>query len=500
MNTRNTSFAPSTPSSIKPQQWILGFALLLPGILFLLFYNLSCNPRPWQDDGGMMTLAKTLLTDGVYAVRSAEGYQSFGAVQSVGPTVILPVALSFKLLGIGLWQGRIVTAVYSLVGLLLLYTCAAKFFGVRAAVAAVLFLLAASNAVYVLWSRYVLGDVPALAFFLAAVLAWWRSIETKRIGWAILAGLLLGAAMLTKSQYVLMAGGGFAALVLLDILYYKRHLARNILVTLGIALVCYAAWQGWQYWYFGAATFAQNGAKLAQLSASYNGFGAYNTGRNLRALLGQESGHLYAFWGLPMLAYGVRYCLRGQRHAPIMALLLMSSILFVGYVLFWSIFWSPNLIAPTTVVAMLIGKLFVDVATQALAAWRSVWRERHSGQLSSSSLLAMASTLLLVVMLVWTTDELQGVLRFDVLDTVGRRPSQLPRLGDLATPQQAANFITQKHFRQCHHRNLGARVGAAHRSSLSFFGSGVFGAQPKCDARQPAPTRLCPGSGLLRAG
>ncbi len=430
----------------------LAFSAILPGILFLLFYNLGLNPRPWQDDGGMMTLAKTLVTDGVYAVRSSEGgqsigYQSFGAVQSVGPTVILPVAASFKVLGIGLWQGRIVTALYSLMALVLFYTCAAKFFGVRSAIVAVVFLLSASNAVYVLWSRYVLGDVPALAFFFAALLVWWHSIETKRTVWAIPAGLLLGAAMLTKGQYVLMAGGGFAALLLLDLIYYRRRLTRSIFVTVGIALACYAAWQGWQFWYFGADVFAENATKLAQLSASYNGFGWYNTTRNLRALLGQESAHLYAFWGLPMLAYGLRYALRNQRHAPIMALLLISSSMWLGYVVFYSIFWSPNLIAPTATVAILIGKVFVDVVAAAVAAWREWLAARRISSTttltSTSTISAIATTLLLFVMLVWTLDELQGVVRFDVLDRTGRRNSQLPRLGNLAAPNQAAQFIAQ---------------------------------------------------------
>jgi hypothetical protein len=456
---RNSPEAVSAPLKVltsfaMAQRRALGFALLLPGILFLLFYNLGLNPRPWQDDGGMMTLAKTLVNDGVYAIRSNNEYQSFGAVQSVGPTVILPVAASFKALGIGLWQGRIVTAIYSLFALLFLYSCAAKFFGVRPAIVALVFLLSASNAVYVLWSRYVLGDVPALAFFLAACLAWWRSTETQQARWAIAAGLLLGGAMLTKSQYVLMAGGGFVALLALDVAYYKRGLSRSILITLGIALTCYALWQGWQYLYFGPAAFAENAAKLAKLSSAYNGFSLYNTTRNIRALLGQDSGHLYAFWGLPLLVYGLRYCLRGQRGAPIMALLIALSLLSLAYVVFWSIFWSPNLIAPTAVVAVLFGKLFVDVAVAALAAWRKIWREWQiarrkpttastTASSSTSMVPTIATTLLLFVMFAWTMDELQGVVRFDVLDTTGRRNGFLPRLGNLAAPQQAADFIAQ---------------------------------------------------------
>ena len=64
---------------------------------FLTFYNREFNPRPWHDEGAFLSVPKTLVQDGVYATRSSDGYQTFGPVQSMGPTVLLPVALSFRL-------------------------------------------------------------------------------------------------------------------------------------------------------------------------------------------------------------------------------------------------------------------------------------------------------------------------------------------------------------------------------------------------------------------
>ena len=72
---------------------------------FCMFYNLDLNPRPWQDEGSAAGIAKSLVQNGVYAIKSSDGYQTFGGVQSVGPTVVLPLALAYRLWGVGLVSG-----------------------------------------------------------------------------------------------------------------------------------------------------------------------------------------------------------------------------------------------------------------------------------------------------------------------------------------------------------------------------------------------------------
>ena len=136
-------------SSLRRVGWEKAIlAVLIVTAPFLAFYNLGTNPRPWHDEGSYLSLAKTLVQDGVYAVRSAEGYQTFGAVQSVGPTVLLPIALSFKLWGVGLLQGRVVAAIFLLLTLAIFYASGHILFGRRTALFAVILLLA-SQAVWV---------------------------------------------------------------------------------------------------------------------------------------------------------------------------------------------------------------------------------------------------------------------------------------------------------------------------------------------------------------
>lgn len=138
------------------------FVLIIPT---LLLYNLDTSPRPWHDEGNAMLLARTLLEDGVYAVKTSTGYQTFGAVQSIGPTVILPVALSFKVFGVGILQGRIVVAVYSFLTLLVIYKLINTIFNTPSALLGLLLLLGSISSQFLYYGRQVLAEVPALGFF-----------------------------------------------------------------------------------------------------------------------------------------------------------------------------------------------------------------------------------------------------------------------------------------------------------------------------------------------
>ncbi|MCC7353661.1 MAG: glycosyltransferase family 39 protein, partial [Anaerolineae bacterium] len=239
----------------------------IPFVVFLLFYNLEYNPRPWHDEGALLSVSRTLVEDGVYAGRSSDGYQTFGAVQSVGPTVLLPIALSFKLFGIGLVQGRVVVATYALLALALLYVVGQELFGRRIALVGVFLLLGSPAVAYLLLGRQVVGDAPALAFFLGGWLAWSRGIQTGRHQHYLIAGLLLGAAMVTKSQYILMGFGTLAILGLLDLVFYRQKKIGAFLIVGVVAGVCLVAWWGWQLAYYGTDTFRENAAKLSSLAA-----------------------------------------------------------------------------------------------------------------------------------------------------------------------------------------------------------------------------------------
>ena len=256
--------------SLKIANWII-LVILVAGITFLAFYNLDINPRPWHDEGAAMTVAKTLANDGVYAVKNSDGYQTFGPIQSIGPTVLLPVALCFKVLGVGLFQGRVVAAVYLIVALLLFYIIGFQLFNKYAALISIFFLLSSPGAGILLFGREVLGDIPALACFLGGWLIWSKGVITQKSWFHLISGLLFGAAMVTKSQYILMGFGSIFLIVLLDLFYYKQGVYKYLIIIGIISFTCVAGWWIWQAAYFGLDTFKENLDKLSALAKSTTG-------------------------------------------------------------------------------------------------------------------------------------------------------------------------------------------------------------------------------------
>jgi hypothetical protein len=60
-----------TSSNIKWNYVAAGSVFLLAAVL--AFHNLEYGPRPRHDAGAVMTLARTLAEDGVYAGRNSDG-------------------------------------------------------------------------------------------------------------------------------------------------------------------------------------------------------------------------------------------------------------------------------------------------------------------------------------------------------------------------------------------------------------------------------------------
>ena len=121
---------------------------------------------------------------------------------AAGFPVIAPVALSFRLLGVGAWQGRLPFVLFTLGSLALLYFLATRTYDHRVAVGTllVLFLLPVSGELHpLLVGRQVLGEMPSLFFLFAGYASLWLAL--KRNGWFILLAVFLwGIALRTKMQ------------------------------------------------------------------------------------------------------------------------------------------------------------------------------------------------------------------------------------------------------------------------------------------------------------
>ncbi len=247
-------------SSSRPQRAIstilVSFSFLI--VLIVGTYHLSESPGIWFDEGMYSQTALNLEKYGIQTLQVAPGeFVSAGSVTG-GYPFIAPIALSYKLFGVGVTQGRAVMALFILV------FAALSFFFIRAlfgsAYGSLTLILLSSFAMLYGNGKSVLGEVPGLFFLMCGLLALF-SFEQKGyrgIWGAVTLGLFMGFCVATKPIFILL----LPALALVWLIRRKEVQVRvgefccgmfAFLVPLGI----------WLYFQFGA------GDTLANLLSFY---------------------------------------------------------------------------------------------------------------------------------------------------------------------------------------------------------------------------------------
>lgn len=437
-------------SLIKKFNWEQFFLVMLVLISpILVFYNLELNPRPWHDEGSYLTLAKTLSEDGIYAVRNSDGYQTFGPVQSIGPTVILPVALVYKYFGAGLLQGRIVSAAYALITLWVFFFAGYFLFGKRVALLAFVIMLGSPAASYLINGRQVLGEAPAIGFFLAGWLTWAHGVNNGKKWLFFLAGIFLGLAMITKSQYVILGMATLGLLVILDFVYYRQRMYMWLIVIGAIAVGCVVGWNIWQINYFGINVFQENAQKMGVLAKSTVGLNLHSIIDAVRFLLGIGSGHYYFFWGWPALLYVGFLSIKRDRQGLILSFLTVFTVLWILYFSFWIIPWYRYFFPAAVLTALFVAKLFFDLFDGLKTLGPDLLEEMRQLNLKSSItmsprlLISMGTLAGLMTMTFGLVYQLQKVVRSDVFDTYGADEILNSSPPQFYAPQEVANFLNQ---------------------------------------------------------
>jgi 4-amino-4-deoxy-L-arabinose transferase-like glycosyltransferase len=378
---------PATPpliplDGLKPDwlKWLarLGglLGLLLAG--WLAYYNLGYSPATWFDEGEHFRVAKTLVQYGQYAVWSADGFRYFGPTIGVGPTMLLPVALAFKLFGVGLVQGRIVIGLYLALAAVL-YWFYARRLGQSAPFAwlALLLLLAAPGIAFINLGRQGLGEIPASAFFLAGLLVWLKNSERNTPTWRgwLAAGVLWGLAAITKSNYGLLLPPALALAWLLNRFYYRQ--ARITWLAFGLPLVLTVGGLGGWYviilLFLGGGDFNTNLQLLREASGgSAFVFSIERMTSAWKFFLGPQ-----ALFGLaaPGLLYGLWLARKRTPESFKWALPLAFCLVWLAWFLGASIGW-PRYAFPALLLCPLFTvKLLLD-SPALLAVWlkRPAWR------------------------------------------------------------------------------------------------------------------------------
>jgi 4-amino-4-deoxy-L-arabinose transferase-like glycosyltransferase len=187
------------PLPFSPGFW--GALLLTAVIAWACFYNLANYPDLWWDEAIFSETAANIVQHGRYAftVESPDQLSDLDYRISAGPAIILPVALAYKLLGVGLVQGRLVAGFYLAFAFLALFLASRRLFGPAVAFLAVVLALVGTDAIH--WGRAVLGDIPALGLFLCGIWLITRDLQEDSTLALFLGGLFLGLAFDAKEFY-----------------------------------------------------------------------------------------------------------------------------------------------------------------------------------------------------------------------------------------------------------------------------------------------------------
>ncbi len=165
----------------------------------LSFVRLDVPPI-WYDEGWVLSVARNWVERRHYGLLLS-GNPVPADIVTTGWPAIAPIAMSFRLFGIGLVQGRIPGLLFALGTLCLLYYLTRSLYDGTTAVAAVvvaLLLPALPQLHPVLLGRQVLGEMPALFFLFSGYLLFLRSWKTPL--WLLPAGLLWALALTIKPQ------------------------------------------------------------------------------------------------------------------------------------------------------------------------------------------------------------------------------------------------------------------------------------------------------------
>lgn len=415
---------------------------LLVGIPLMLFHNIDINPRPWHDEGIYLTLARTLAEDGVYAVHNSDGYQTFGAVQSVGPTVIVPVALVYRYFGVNILNGRIVVAIYTLIALLLFFLVGQRLFDCWTAIVGLIFLLTAPAVRILIYGREVLGEVPGFAFFLAGYLMYVKALSMHKPVWILLAGIFFGAAIVTKNQYLIIIPGTMGVMAILDVVFFRQGLWKKIVLITILAICCGVAWQVWQLNYYGIELYMDNLSKMRELASITNGFNNKIAISGIRALMGNDSGHFYLFWGFPALGYMVILSTKRNLQYFIKATLVVFTLLWLGYFMFWSIPWHHYGLPAMALVALFVAKLYIDIARNFQPYLLPAIRKHAPNSFTGiNSILILGSVVGIFSYTMWAGYNLQQYIRSDVMDRIGNSAADLRSPPQLQNPRDVAAYL-----------------------------------------------------------
>ncbi len=189
-------------------QTFFSFIVLNSVFIFLYLYKLELFPLIWIDEGYFSNPAYDLINNGLFRTYIYDGYlnlEDFTFWQP--PFYLLLLALSFKIFGISLLSGRIVSVILAIIGINIFYCIAKRFLKKNSAL--IITTLMGTFSYYFISARQIRMDIAVSTFTLVSFFFLFfkyydsDSSERKKISYLIFSGIFSALAILSHPNGLL---------------------------------------------------------------------------------------------------------------------------------------------------------------------------------------------------------------------------------------------------------------------------------------------------------
>lgn len=349
------------------------FIFVLSLTAFLALYRLESFPRLEYDEGYYLQMSKNLAEHGEYALSYPAQRSDLFGVGNDSPTLIVPIAVTFKLFGTSATPVRLIPALYFIGAMLVVYFLSRRLYDWPTAVLAMILVLLAGpreESSTILMGRQVFGELPALFFILIAAWLWFRSWEDDRLRWSIGSGLMFGLAFVTKTQFLPIVVPALALLWLADRFIGRQLKLQHLVVPLIVSAIPVGAWYAYKWIALGPELFGQHLSILRSVSGASTWRILPDHWAGSVSILYDEG---FAFLGLPGLLYAFA---SRSRHGLNRLHTLFCATLATGFLLwyvFLSIGWLRYAYAGVMLAAILTAKPLHDVIVAFAFSDQRIW-------------------------------------------------------------------------------------------------------------------------------
>jgi 4-amino-4-deoxy-L-arabinose transferase-like glycosyltransferase len=410
---------------------------------FLLLFRLGSYPAPWYDEGSHLHVAKNLALNGVYADFSSEGNRYYGPVLGVGPTVLLPIALVFKLLGVSITYARLVIVAYGVLALIAFYLLGTQVMSRRGAYIALVLMVLSPGVDFVFNTRTVLGEVPGLAFLTAGLWLWLRPGPRSLLE-LVGVGVLMGLTAITKNQFAITVLPALFVTWIADLVWYRQRGWRYFVIPGVIAGLIFGLWLLALLTVLGESRqISENLAAIRE--ASSGAFLILRFDTMYRAFQNLIERGVYGGLFIPIVIYGLVISLKrtadGQRFGTILIFILASIGLYIS-----ALPW-PRYAFPALVFSALFLVHFLERLTD---GFRLDWRGLRAATPPLSSLVTILVigwvVLLILVPGYRQVNELRTKARSDAYQVAGYLQANVAKEAVIETWEQELAVLSNHRF------------------------------------------------------